>query len=66
MEEAHYRLAQAYRQVGDAAKAEAELRRYEEIAKELAQEERSASATKSSNLSISCATSLRLKSIAES
>ncbi len=38
MEEAHYRLAQAYRQVGDAGKAEAELRRCEEIAKELAQE----------------------------
>ncbi len=38
MEEAHYRLAQAYRQVGDAGKAEAELRRCEEIAKESAQE----------------------------
>ena len=38
MEEAHYRLAQAYRQTGDAAKAEAELRVYEQIAKELAQE----------------------------
>jgi len=34
MEEAHYRLAQAYRRVGDAAKAEAELQTYERIAKE--------------------------------
>jgi tetratricopeptide (TPR) repeat protein len=34
MEEAHYRLAQAYRRVGDAAKAEAELQSYERVAKE--------------------------------
>ncbi|MGC1372688.1 MAG: tetratricopeptide repeat protein, partial [Candidatus Sulfotelmatobacter sp.] len=31
--EAHYRLAQAYRQTGEAAKAEAELRLYEKISK---------------------------------
>jgi len=37
MEEAHYRLAQAYRRVGDAAKAEAELQIYDRIAKESAQ-----------------------------
>ena len=37
MEEAHYRLAQAYRQNGDAAKAEAELQIYDRIAKESAQ-----------------------------
>jgi tetratricopeptide (TPR) repeat protein len=39
IEEAHFRLAQAYRQVGDAAKAEAELRIYDQVAKESAQEE---------------------------
>jgi tetratricopeptide (TPR) repeat protein len=37
MEEAHYRLFQAYRQVGDSAKAEAELQIYDRIAKESAQ-----------------------------
>jgi tetratricopeptide (TPR) repeat protein len=37
MEQAHYRLAQAYRQVGDAAAAEAELRIYDRISKETAQ-----------------------------
>ena len=36
MEQAHYRLAQAYRHVGDVAKAEAELRAYDQIAKESA------------------------------
>jgi len=39
IEEAHFRLAQAYRQVGDVARAEAELRAYDQIAKESAQEE---------------------------
>ena len=38
MEEAHYRLAQVYRQVGDSAKAEAELQRCDQIAGESAQE----------------------------
>ncbi len=38
MEQAHYRLAQAYRHVGDVAKAEAELRAYDQIAKESALE----------------------------
>ena len=37
MEEAHYRLAQAYRQIGDAAKSEAELQIYDRMAKESAQ-----------------------------
>jgi tetratricopeptide (TPR) repeat protein len=37
MEEAHYRLAQAYRQMGTAAKADAELKIYDRIAKESAQ-----------------------------
>ena len=37
MEEAHYRLAQAYRQMGDAAKADVELKIYDRIAKESAQ-----------------------------
>jgi tetratricopeptide (TPR) repeat protein len=37
MEEAHYRLAQAYRQIGDAAKAAAELQIYGRVAKESAQ-----------------------------
>jgi tetratricopeptide (TPR) repeat protein len=37
MEEAHYRLAQAYRQMGDAAKADVELKIYDQIAKESAQ-----------------------------
>jgi tetratricopeptide (TPR) repeat protein len=37
MEEAHYRLLQAYRQVGDSAKADAELQIYDRIAKESAQ-----------------------------
>ena len=36
MEEAHYRLAQAYRQHGDTAKAAAELKVYDQIAKESA------------------------------
>jgi len=36
MEQAHYRLAQAYRHVGDVAKAAAELRAYDQIAKESA------------------------------
>jgi hypothetical protein len=39
IEEAHFRLARAYRQIGDAAKAEAELRIYDQIAKVSAQEE---------------------------
>jgi tetratricopeptide (TPR) repeat protein len=38
MEEAHYRLAQAYRQTGDAAKAGRELKIYDTIAKESAQQ----------------------------
>jgi len=38
MQEAHYRLAQAYRQVGDAVKADAELQRCDQIARESAQE----------------------------
>jgi tetratricopeptide (TPR) repeat protein len=37
MEEAHYRLAQAYRQIGDGAKADVELKVYDQIAKESAQ-----------------------------
>jgi tetratricopeptide (TPR) repeat protein len=37
-EEAHFRLAQAYRQIGDAASAEAELQTYNQIAKESAHE----------------------------
>jgi hypothetical protein len=37
MEEAHYRLAQAYRQTGDAAKSEAELKIYDQVAKVSAQ-----------------------------
>ena len=37
MEGAHYRLAQSYRQIGDAAKAEAELKIYDQIAKESAE-----------------------------
>ncbi len=37
MQEAHYRLAQAYRQTGDLAKSEAELQIYDRIAKESAQ-----------------------------
>jgi tetratricopeptide (TPR) repeat protein len=37
MEEAHYRLAQAYRRVGDAVKAETELQIYDRIAKESAE-----------------------------
>ncbi len=36
-EEAHYRLAQAYRQTGNAAKADAELEVYHQISKESAQ-----------------------------
>lgn len=36
MEEAHYRLAQAYRQTGETSKAQAELQRYEQISKEKA------------------------------
>ena len=37
MEEAHYRLAQAYRKTGNAAKADAEIKVYDQIAKESAQ-----------------------------
>jgi len=37
MEEAYYRLAQAYRRIGDAAKAETELQIYNTVAKESAQ-----------------------------
>ena len=36
MEQAHYRLAQAYRQVGDAAKAETELHVYDQAARQSA------------------------------
>ncbi len=39
MEEAHFRLAQMYRQTGDTAKSEAELRAFDRIAKESAQKE---------------------------
>jgi tetratricopeptide (TPR) repeat protein len=38
LEEAHYRLAQAYRQAGETSKAQAELRLYTEISKERAAE----------------------------
>ena len=38
MEEAHYRLAQAYRQTGELAKAQAELQLYEQITKEKSEE----------------------------
>jgi tetratricopeptide (TPR) repeat protein len=38
MEEAHYRLAQAYRQIGNATEAQAELQRCDQIARESAQE----------------------------
>ena len=38
MQEAHYRLAQAYRQAGDASQAEAELQRCDQLAKESTQE----------------------------
>src|SRR5580704_1217923 len=38
LEEAHYRLSQAYRRVGEEEKAEAELRLYEQAAKESAQQ----------------------------
>jgi Tfp pilus assembly protein PilF len=34
LEEAHYRLAQAYRQAGETVKAQAELQLYEQISKE--------------------------------
>lgn len=37
LEEAHYRLAQTYRQVGDSSKAQAELQLYEKISKEKAE-----------------------------
>jgi tetratricopeptide (TPR) repeat protein len=37
MQEAHYRLAQIYRRIGDAAKAETELQIYDTVAKESAQ-----------------------------
>ena len=37
MEEAHYRLAQAYRQAGDTAQAEAELKLCDQLNKESAQ-----------------------------
>jgi tetratricopeptide (TPR) repeat protein len=36
--EAHYRLAQAYRQAGETSKAQAELQRYEQISKDKAAE----------------------------
>ena len=39
MEEAHYRLAQAYRQIGDSEKAKEELRLYGQLAKESAQKQ---------------------------
>jgi tetratricopeptide (TPR) repeat protein len=39
MEEAHYRLAQAYRQIGESGKAEAELQLCEAISKESAQQQ---------------------------
>jgi Tfp pilus assembly protein PilF len=38
MEEAHYRLAQAYRQSGEGDKAKEEVKRYEECVKESAKE----------------------------
>ncbi len=38
LEEAHYRLAQAYRQTGEAAKAKSELQLYSQISKERAKE----------------------------
>lgn len=38
IEEAHYRLAQAYRQTGEAAKADAELKVYDQVARESAQQ----------------------------
>lgn len=38
LEEAHYRLAQAYRQAGESAKADGELKLYSEIAKESAEQ----------------------------
>lgn len=41
MEAAHYRLAQAYRQTGETAKAEGEIRVYDQIVKESAQKEES-------------------------
>ena len=39
MEEAHYRLAQAYRQIGESEKAKEELRLYSQLAKESAQKQ---------------------------
>jgi tetratricopeptide (TPR) repeat protein len=39
MEEAHYRLAQAYRQIGDSEKVKEELRLYGQLAKESAQKQ---------------------------
>jgi tetratricopeptide (TPR) repeat protein len=38
MEEPHYRLAQAYRQMGDVARAEAEIQIYDRIAKQSAEQ----------------------------
>jgi tetratricopeptide (TPR) repeat protein len=38
LEQAHYRLAQAYRQAGETSKAQAELRLYEQISKEKTEE----------------------------
>ena len=38
VEEAHYRLAQAYRKTGNAAKADAEIKVYDQIAKETARQ----------------------------
>ena len=37
MEQAHYRLAQTYRQLGEEAKAKEEIRRYEQLEKESAE-----------------------------
>jgi Tfp pilus assembly protein PilF len=39
LEEAHYRLAQAYRRTGDADKSKEELRIYTQLAKESAQQQ---------------------------
>ena len=39
MEEAHYRLAQVYRQIGESEKAKEELRLYSQLAKESAQKQ---------------------------
>jgi Tfp pilus assembly protein PilF len=39
MQEAHYRLAQAYRQIGESDKAKEELRIYGQLTKESAQKQ---------------------------